>query len=290
MASSGTSETTSKVLRPVKDSFFTLTFSELFKMSMLEVLQQNDVPDFWDINASTWPCRRMDTDSLRVRNEGQRIRPLPDFVYPPNGDFRSNVTASQNMGLINMSKNTMARHILGSVLMNSTVMSRSLYSPRLCNAILQSLDVPSDMQIEFLKALDGLENPLCSTVRGGNAILGNNNAKAINETVLQYMNEVLNYVESSSREMKTLYLQVPLLPAFKQALYTTWTRRWGLSCRILGTACDPFPVNSMVNMDDINSVINGSDINKYSLKAPLNSAYVNSVLSSFTTVGTTQTT
>jgi len=176
--------------------------------------------------------------------------------------------------------------ILGSVLMNSvrapnalnplppkdiefnahsflqTVMSRSLYSPKLCNALLQPLDVPTDMQIEFLKALDlegdksdlvnasALENPLCSTVMVSymsyahpdasikqrcNAILGSS-SKAIDDTVLAYMNEVLNYVETSAKEMKTLCLEVPLLtsmlnnivqkkvPSFKhQTLFTTST-------------------------------------------------------------------
>lgn len=115
-------------------------------------------------------------------------------------------------------------------------MSRALYNPRLCNALLSPLDVPTDLQVEFAKALDldadrsdiqsnGLENPLNSTVmvrymslyhpdasvkQRCNAILGNSVAK-MDETVLQFMNDVMGYVETSAKEMKTLSMEVPLL-------------------------------------------------------------------------------
>jgi hypothetical protein len=415
-----------------KDSFFTLTFAELFKMSLLDVEVEvgGDVPDFDDETATTWhaPTRTGDREAFRPYAGAQTVhvignpQPVANFVYPPRGDFRSNIAvvydnadamqgcqafregyesmqAAQNMGLISMSKSTMSRHmdtllahtsgfealkpthtlstevtsmnvnhsgliqwtaqafrdarsklkapnglldtaarevvalkmkkvtmqgndrikihianipskeieaaisegarrpytlaevnaaisILGSVLMNAVrapnalnpappkdievnahsfiqaVMSRSLYGTRLCNALLQPLDVPADMQVEFLRALDvegdrsdilqatGLENPLCSTAlvsymalahpdasvkQRCSAILGTN-AKAIDDTVLQYMNEVLGYVEGCAKDMKTLCLEVPLLtsmldnvaqkkvPTFKhQALFTTST-------------------------------------------------------------------
>eukprot|EP00960_Hanusia_phi_P056852 763388-Hanusia_phi.AAC.3 len=116
-------------------------------------------------------------------------------------------------------------------------MSRALYNTRLCNALLQPLDVPIDLQLEFASALDidadrsdivgntGMENPLSSTVmvkymslyhpdpatkQRCNGILGSS-TKSLDETALHFMNEVMSYVETSAKEMKTLSMEVPLL-------------------------------------------------------------------------------